>query len=318
MSDTKSMKTPNLQVPILTFASLVLTVVGCVSRSPYLPLEDDGGYADRKGPGSIQIAKFVGNAQTQADDAFKFSVFRAIEVCSKKNFKMTRVVSVNDITTSKTIVRTSSYTNTSPTYTYGNFSKNTNYNSFAPGTINANSSGDFSATTYGGSTQGMSESWEETINFPKFETLFYCTNRTFQIRVEFNDISKDDLKPYVQDLLGGLQVKEIDGNSPMKETLAIGDIILKINNVRTTNSLEVSQIIDSEVSKGTAEIEFLRNGQKQKSTLKAVDISPSIAKENLKLKNEVCQEDDVKELPVCLRRIPAGLSRQTKYRELDQ
>ena len=91
-------------------------------------MSDSGGYSEKKIDDKLYVTRFAGNAYTHPNDALVFSILRAVEICQENGFKFARVVGGKDLSSSKTVQRTSNYNYQQPTYFNGTANSNTNYN----------------------------------------------------------------------------------------------------------------------------------------------------------------------------------------------
>lgn len=255
----------NFNVTLMIF--MVSLISSCAHRTPYGPLNSSGGYADGKFNDRIEIARFAGNGYTHADDALTFARFRALEVCTKRGFRITRYWDVKDNTSSQTVQRSDAYATA--------LSKTSAY-----------------AT---GST------WNETYRFPTYDQLFSCLKEAKGIGVALKVISKDDMKPYVNDLMEGLQVESFQDYSKNKSVLKVGDIIVKIGTERVRSVSDISfQITESERS-GSVPATLVREGKQIGVSLFVVDLSQLLIANQEAIRTSACTVPELKRHALCSR-----------------
>ncbi len=112
---------------------LLFLVSACATRTQYKPHGQSGGYSETKIKDNIYMSRFSGNAYTHADDAKAFAQFRAIEVCRDLDFKVTKILSIDNKTTSQSVQKSSSYNYQQPTNFIGNSNTSTNYKAMSQG-----------------------------------------------------------------------------------------------------------------------------------------------------------------------------------------
>ncbi|CAN5416792.1 hypothetical protein BH10BDE1_BH10BDE1_27910 [soil metagenome] len=291
----------------LVFAVAALTLTsGCVTRTAYQPMNESGGYSDAKLDERVSVARFAGNAHTHKDDAALFSQFRAIEICRERGFQIARFFDVRDLTTSQDVQRSSTVNNTAPTHFNGTANSNTNLNSTGNGFANANTQTNIYGTFTGGQTSSSSRTWTETYVFPTFDTTFACSNGTFITKIKLKPISSDEMKPFVKDLLGAVQVEEFIDGSPNREVLKVGDLITKVNGERLTSLVQFSSMVDAAKDKSKLIVSLVREGKAIAIKLKAVDATLYFAEEAEKLIRSACTVPEVKKRPICASRLPAS------------
>lgn len=256
---------------------------GCVHRTYYAPHSESGGYSEKDLGDGTTIARFSANALTHPDDARLLSLFRALEICKSRGKRIARFWATDDKSSSTTVRQTSTQVYQSPTY----FSGSKNYGN------------SFSGSAYGGNQYGTSLSWDEKLDFPMFDTLFSCGDTAYMTRVTLRVVSDQDMKPYVKDLMGALQIEKIAPDSPNKNVLYLGDIITKVNGLRVRTVPEMSAAIDSTSDKANIKITLIREGKELVVNAQAIDSTQELIAENQKIIQSACVVPEVKSREIC-------------------
>ncbi|KAB8029237.1 PDZ domain-containing protein [Fluviispira multicolorata] len=278
---------------------ILLLVVSCATRTLYQPHNESGGYSDTTLKDNIQVARFSGNARTNIDDANIFAIFRSIEICYEKGFKVSKILKVDNKTSSETIQKSSSNNYREPTYFSGNSNTNTNYNNFG----NSNSNTSINGTAYGGSVHSNSTSWNETYYYPTFDAYFSCYNEIYLAQIELKIISAEEIKEFTKDRLGGLQIIKIDDQSPNQGIFQIGDILIRINNIRVLEVNEISREIDSAKDKNNIQASIIREGKPLTIKFKTNNVTEKFILANSEIIRRACSVKEVKTRPICADRI---------------
>lgn len=269
---------------------------GCVtSRTRYQPHGYSGGYSEEQDEKSkVWTSRFSGNAYTRGDTAAAFSRFRAAEICKEQGFKVSRVLAVQDKSQSQTVQRTSNYTYQAPTYVRGNVTASTrSYGGYS------RTRGSYDATVTGGDQYGGSQTWNETYHYPIVDTYFTCANSIYQANIEAIDISKEDMKPFVKDLLGAVQVKTLPADSPNVGILEVGDLITKVDGKRVTNFFEFMSAIDAAKNPGAVKFSVVREGRPLMLTGKLKDTTEAYLQAEQEVAGSVCEARDLSQRPMC-------------------
>lgn len=292
----------------LLFTAIIGSLLtGCATtRTKYGPMTDSGGYSEKKIDEKLYVTRFAGNAYTHQNDASLFSLFRAVEICKDNGFKIARVYGTQDLSTSKTVQRTSNYSYQQPTYFNGTANSNTNYNYYGGGYGQANRNTNIYGTVSGGNTYGGSQSWEETYNFPTYDTVFSCTNQAYMLRVQLKAISADDMKPFVKDLMGAVQITSLTDDSPNKDILQPGDMVVRVNGARVQNDAQFISAVDSTKDKNKIPLAIIRDGKQLNISARSLDGTPMIQSETDKIIAAACSVPEVKKRPICEARTPAS------------
>lgn len=284
-----------------TYAGLLALSVGLVNcahtdRTGYHPANWTGGYTDNKLDGQMRVARFAGNAYTRSDTAVRLSNFRAFEVCKEEGFEAARVFGVNDLSTSQTVTKSASSTYTAPMQ-YNGSSNYYGYTSHHSGTIT------------GGNQYANTTSWNETYRYPTFDTYFKCTDHIFQTKLELKPISPEDMKPFVKDLMGALQVQNIKDDSPNHVAIQVGDLVVKVEGNRVQNLVQFVNAVDNAKDKGRIELRIIRDGKPKTVTAAAVEATSEVIKaENELIDRECSLAPELKKRPICTdsNRMPAN------------
>jgi hypothetical protein len=286
---------------------LSIAISGCgTMRTKYQPQGDSGGYSEQKVDDKIMVARFAGNAHTSKGDASAFSAFRATEICKEQGLKIARLYITKDISTSQVVQKTSNYNYQQPTYVSGHANSNTNYNYYGGGYGQTNTNTSLNGTVSGGSSQGGSTAWQETYIYPTFDTYFSCTNQAFMTYVRLKEVSAEDAKPYVKDLMGFVQIDEIFDESPNKGILQVGDFMVKVNGNRIQSQPQYVSAIDASKDKNRIVIQIIRDGKPRIVNIKAVDATAMLEEQTVKIIGAVCAAPEVKNRPICAGRVPAS------------
>lgn len=287
---------------LLVIIALSTSIVGgcaTTSRTKYGPADQSGGYSEQQVDGNLSVARFAGNAYTHPEDAKIYSQFRALEVCKERGYSLMFLYTTIDRSSSQTVQR--SYT--APTYFSGNANSTTNANVYGNwGQANTNTN--LNGQTYGGGTT----TWDETYHYPTFDSVFSCSNKFYRTNVKLRDISAEDMKPFVKDLMGAVQVVEVPENSPNHEILKPGDFIIKVNGSRVQTQPQYVGEINSSKSKEIVAMTVVRDGKQKTIKANAYDGTDEVKALGEKLAAAVCGNPELKERPACtdLQRAPAS------------
>lgn len=278
-----------------TIALCMLIFSSCATRTPYQSYAQNGGYIDGKYDDGTRYARFAGNAYTHKDYALWFSLFRALEFCNNTGYKYTRIFGTQDLSTSKDVQRSSTYNYTAPTYYSGTANTSVNYygNSYAQARTN------YSGTAYGGDQTSNTTSWTETLTFPIVDTSFVCMDSLFLAKIKFRELKEYDVKDYVKDLRGALQVEEIPDDSPNKGKIKNSDIVLRLNGERVWTVAEFVKVLNNSSDKENLKFELVRDGKNLKITGKAVDGTEGLLADAEKVKASACGIEDLKDNLLC-------------------
>lgn len=287
--------------------TLLFLLASCASRTKYAPHDTSGGYSEQRLAPDLILARFVGNALTNSQDAQLLSVFRAVEICSK-NLQYPRILAVQDLTKSQSVQRTSNYQYTTPTDFSGNVQSNTTYNVFG-NNLTANQTGQFSGQASGGQQFGGASSWVETYVFPTFDTYFSCTEKNPLIGIQMQNIAPNQLASLVKDLMGAAQVMEVVPQSPNFSIVKTGDIITHVEGHRIQSDGEFVLELLKRKNINSVKITLLRDGIKKEVKVQVVNDIQSLKKSTAEIVTAACTIPEVKTRPICNSeyRTPSGL-----------
>jgi hypothetical protein len=281
---------------IFAITLFAVAITGCASnRTKYQPHGYEGGYSEQKVDGSVTMARFTGNAHTNANDALIFSQFRAVELCQEGGFEFPRILGVENKTAQQTVQRTSTQVTNSPTQISGTSTANARH-----------TYSNFSGTVTGGNQSGSTASWNETLSYPIFETYFSCSSKANLVKVGLKAMSPQDLKDYVKDLMGAVQITEIPQDSPNLGILQVGDFVLKANGFRTSTFAQFVSAVDSAKNKDKIPLVVVRDGKTVAINAKAIDGTATFAAQAEKLISAACTMPEVSPRPICQKRTPAS------------
>lgn len=285
--------------------SLIFIATGCATRTTYQAHSTNGGYSQTQIDENLYVARFVGNALTNANDAQIFSAFRATEICHEQGKGFARIHGIQDLSTQKNVLRSSSHQYQAPTYFSGSGTSNSTYNYFGNGFGTSQSQTNVSGTVYGGQQYGGTTTWTETYNYPTYDTYFSCHDRTFMTGVGLQAVSKEEMKPYVSDLLGALQVTGTMEGSPNEGRVIKGDFVIKVNGRRVENVVEYSRAVDSAKSKNSIPVLIVREGKNRTIKLKAVDASEQFKQQQAQIVQSACSVRETRTRAICSGRVIA-------------
>lgn len=283
----------------------LLILASCANRptrTMYIPNTGNGGYSDATKDNLIKLANFSGNAYTKSDDAAIFAQLRMFEVCDENNM-LPRMVSMDNLSKSKNVLNTSSSTYVAPTYYSGNSNTNVNGSAYNYGngnsSLNAFDTTSSSGTAYGGSRTSNSQTWEETLNFPDYVVKFICSDKVSILGVDIKEVSADDMKPYVKDLLGGMQITKVMPDSPNQEILQVGDIVTKMNGRRIANKEDSAVQSHNFTHDDKVKLTLFREGKQMVVTAKQKDYTGFISDYRKKILSAACVVPEIASRPSC-------------------
>lgn len=279
--------------------SLVLGLGACATKTAYQPHGREGGYSEIQVGENLYMSRFSGNALTHANDASLYSAFRAIEICHQQGKAVARVHGVVDESTQKSVVKSSNYQYQAPTYFSGTSSSSTNYDLFGGAFGSSSTETDMFGSTYGGQTYGGGQTWTETYNFPTYDTYFSCVDETFFTGINLQQISKEDMRAHVKDLLGALQVVGTTSDSPNIGRIEKGDFIIRVAGIRVENVIDYWRAVDGADNKQRIQVEIVRDGVRKSIFLEALDATREFINIQDQVVNMVCSGREVVKRPVC-------------------
>jgi hypothetical protein len=266
---------------MLRILTLLLIIAACATEPTKYGkyVKKSGGYQDKTLEGNFRVVSFKANSNTKSSLATKYATFRAIEICTSSQFKLTHLLDTFDKTQSKTVTRTS--TNGYPSYYYGMSPFYSRYSGFGFGYTNMQSS-----------------SWNETLKYPEIEVVFECANEVYEPGIVLREVSSEEMKHLIKDLHGGLQVERIPKEAP-KSQLKVGDIIIMGDGMRIQQNYELLSLFhkskDHEIR-----VDILRDGVTRRGlSLKGVDASDKILEAQNTVIESVCKQVELKINPLC-------------------
>lgn len=267
---------------------IFLIVAGCsTSRpTPYQKEKKKEGYRDQTIE-EFKVASFKANANTKKEKAQLYAQFRAIEVCRETENKTANIIDIFDRTVEKVITR-STGSGWGPSY-YGTYPYYSRYSSFG----------------IGASYNTMSSnSWNETLVYPFIEIYYTCSDTIVRPKLIFKELSAEQVKHLVKDIKGAIQVENIPADSPNKDSVVLGDIILKANGKRIEKVFELIRLFNKQ--NRDVSVLLLREGEKVTGKLKSADITEEAKKTEEDIIKGVCdmkqkeKEVELKTNKLCL------------------
>lgn len=261
----------------LTFLMFALSFVACACgvsglkigpqiKRYYVPATDNGrGYSDKKLGGGIRIATYEWNEESDkydAEEAFWFSRFRAMEQCHEAGKKYTAFLKTVDQTESETVQR---------------------------------SKGNSIYGSHVGFTHVTTR--EDKILYPKIETYYACGDHFNGIDAKTRYLKAEDVKMIVSDVMGAMQVIEVSEGSPLQ----YGDIIIKVNDVRASDITRYYLGLHSTNNTTQVKLKLIREGQVKELSVPLIDSTDTYASDYTKSLNESCQYRELSEMPICKR-----------------
>lgn len=288
---------------IVTLVGIQLAILSCATnqRTKYAPSSqsNQGGYLDAAFAGGTLIARFSGNAHTHKIDAILFSKFRAIENCLNKGFKVARLLGTNNLSTSKTVTKSSSYNYKAPTNFSGTYSGNSNYSSLNGNTIKKNTNASISGQAYGGHSFGSGSTWNETYKYPVFDTFFTCQNSINIAGIKMQKLASSKIHKYSKDYLDAVQIVNMLDTSANVGNLKTGDIILEINGERIQEQSDVTLHIDKNKEGEPIKVLIVRKENTKLLELKTKDITKEVWEQNRRILISGCSVDEIKNKKIC-------------------
>lgn len=263
----------------LVLLILLGSICACsTSPTKYVASKGEDGYSDKVISPNLRMTEFLGSSATKKESAELYAKFRAIEICLQNKAKYAHILLVKDKTFDKEITQTTTYY---PSYYYG---ASPYY-------------GRYGTSYYSG--YASTHSWNESYTYPLFEVYFECVDAPVDARMSFKPLSQSQMKEFVKDIKGAVQVDEILPDSPNKNQLKVADIIISANGTRVENILELFKASRSSLgSKFT--VEFFRDGVKKNADVKYLDVTEMVAHSQAQIIKEACKVSDIKDTnPLC-------------------
>ena len=271
---------------MLRILILLLFFISCSSqeRTKYqiYKKKKGGGYQDKSLEENLKVVSFRANNYTKKKLAIKFAKFRAIEICTAGNFKLTHFLDTFDKTISKSVIRTTS--SGYPSYYYGMSPFYNRYSGFGYG--------------FGFSTTN-SNSWNETLQYPNIEVIFECANEVYGPQVVFREVVAEEMKHLIKDLRGGLQVEKIPQDITSSKNLRVGDILIRGNGERIQAIYQLLLLFHKSPNH-KLQIEVLRDGIIQSGlTLVGINANEKILEKQNEIIKSACKHEELKKNALC-------------------
>jgi hypothetical protein len=268
---------------------LLLSSCATPSRTKYgKGVSEAEGFSDYVINENFYVSRFAGNAHTHKNDAMLFSHFRAVDKCRELGFMYARIWETRDLTTSKTVTRSSSSSYSTPQNVYGQFT-----NAPLGGGVN------FNGSVSNGMTFADTDTWNETYHYPSFDSVYSCVNGLWAARIRLKDLSAEEMKPYVSDFMGAQLVEEVMEGSPNNTILFPGDVILKINKIRVQSIQNFNIHLTNYKNKSKIPIEILRDGKRLSLNIKAVNSGSILVESNGEILKAACSVPEIATHPIC-------------------
>lgn len=245
---------------------IFLGLAGCASATKYHSRAEDGGYEDGQLDTNYKISRFVGNALTSAETSNIYTQVRALEVCRESGFKLAKIVAVVDQTTSKTAT-------------------NTKTNVFA---------------NPDGPLIGMinSKTSTKTYVYPTFAAAYFCANADYRLGIIFKLIEAEEMKPFVKDLMGAVQVNSILEGSPNNGRVQTGDLVTKVNGRRVDSIYNVIYEVHR-AGKEQSTLTLFREGRPMEVKVQSIDSTAATGQEFEGLLARACVDSNLKKRSIC-------------------
>jgi hypothetical protein len=282
---------------VSVFLLSLICFIGCATRTKYKPMAKDGGYAETEISNNLYMVRFAGNAHTNRNDANLFTYLRAIEICTEKGFKVARVYETKDLSTSQTVQKTSNYSYNSPTYFSATANTNTNYQAFG-NQLSSNSNTAINGQITGGNSYGGSQRWNQT-TFPTFDMLFSCKNNFYLVGIQMEPVPPENVKEVSKDNVGALQIIGFTNDSPNKDDLQVGDIILKVEGRRVVNMVQLSEALENAKDKNKVTLTVGREGKRKSVSVVAEDKIDALLKNQEQSIQSACVVPEIKKRQIC-------------------
>lgn len=274
---------------------VLFIIVGCSSTkpTPYQKEKKNEGYTENS-LDDLRVSIFKGNSYTKKEQAHLYAQFRAIEVCREYENQLANLIFIFDKTVEKEYIR-STGSNWGPSYSY--------YGGYPY------YYGGYPYRGYSGLGIGIgyntvdTKSWNEKLSYPIMEVYYTCTDTVIRPQLIFRELTAEQTKHLVKDVKGAIQVENIGKQSPNKNTVELGDIILKANGKRIEKIFELIRLFNKENRE--VSVLLLREGEKVVSKLKSVDITDEARKNETEIIKSVCSkktkdnEVELKKIKIC-------------------
>ncbi len=168
--------------------------------------------------------------------------------------------------------------------------------------------GQVKGTFTGGGAQAYTSTWNQTYNYPVFDSYFNCSNSPTVLGILLEPKSASEMRGLTSDLMGALQVAEIGQDSANYGNLQRGDLIIKVGTVRIDNVPLLAIELDKAGKVGDrASLTLLRDGKQISVQALIFDASEEIAEVNATLVERLCRNvREISERRICASRSPAS------------
>ena len=268
---------------------VLLIIVGCSTSkpTPYQKEKKKEGHQEKSFE-DLKVTTFKGNSYTKKEQAQLYAQFRAIEVCRESENKLANIIDIFDKTVEKQYVR-STGNSWGPSYSYyGGYPYYSRYSGIGIGV---------------GYNSVDTKSWNEKLIYPMFEVYYTCSDMVVRPQLIFKELSAEQTKHLVKDIKGAIQVERIAETSPNKDSIELGDIVLKANGKRIEKVFELIRLFNKENRE--VSVLLLREGERVVAKLKSTDFTEEAKKNESEIVNAVCSkkkkdyEVELKKIKIC-------------------
>jgi S1-C subfamily serine protease len=116
--------------------------------------------------------------------------------------------------------------------------------------------------------------------------------------MSFNVLSQSQMKDFIKDLKGAVQIEAILPDSPNKNQFKVADIITHVNGTRVDSILELYQTSRIAVGKKIV-VNFIREGNKKTAEVKQLDVTDLVDHSQKEIVKAACKIDELKSRPLC-------------------
>ena len=244
-------------------------------RTPYKSFHKGEGFSDSNLEDNLKVAGFKANAHTKTTQASMFARFRAMENCPDQ---LTHIMEIHDKTQTEKVMRISS--TGYPAYYFGMSPYYQRYSGFG----------------FGFSTMS-SQTWNETLVYPNFEVIYRCSKKILEPKLGLVEVPSPELRHLVKDLSGAILIQKILPDSPNKDSVMAGDIIIKVGGNRVQ---KIYELLSAFHHGSQIEVDLLRDGELKKSIkINGADVSELVKQDEEKLLKKACTYEDLKNKAPC-------------------
>lgn len=247
-------------------------------RTPYKLLHKGEGFSDSNLEDNLKVAGFKANARTKTSQALMFARFRAMENCSSSPNFLTHIMEIQDKTQTEKVMRISS--TGYPAYYFGMSPYYQRYSGFG----------------FGFSTMS-SQTWNETLVYPNFEVIYRCSEKILEPKLGLVEVPSPELRHLVKDLSGAILIQKILPDSPNKDSVLAGDIIIKVEGNRIQ---KIYEFLNAFHHHEQVTVDILRDGELKKAIkLMGSNISESVREGEKRLLKKACTYEDLRNKVPC-------------------